>query len=122
MAEETMNLTPEERAWLDGEKGIAIQRAIEIVVTLGRFSMARYFPGQRITRIHGQAKRVTDVFYLPLFHPAAALRNTAWHDAMVKDIRRVPELLAQLTPSPSSAENAGEGADNEDHFEQLRLF
>ena len=32
----------------------------EVVVTLGRFSMQRYFPGQSITRIHGQPKRVGD--------------------------------------------------------------
>ena len=31
-----------------------------VIVTLGRFSMVRWFPGERITRIHGQPKR--DVF------------------------------------------------------------
>ena len=52
-----------------------------VVVTLGRFSMERYFPGASITKIHGQAKRVGDTYYLPLFHPAAALRNHEWRAA-----------------------------------------
>ena len=30
----------------------------KLVITLGRISMARYFPGQSITRIHGQIKQV----------------------------------------------------------------
>ena len=42
MTEQTMHLTSEERAWLDGEKGIAIQRAMEIVVTLGRMYGAQH--------------------------------------------------------------------------------
>src|ERR671913_661387 len=29
----------------------------DVIVTLGRFSMARWFPGERISRIHGQPKR-----------------------------------------------------------------
>jgi uracil-DNA glycosylase len=33
-----------------------------VVVTLGRFSMERFFPGQAISRIHGRAKRIGDVF------------------------------------------------------------
>ncbi len=67
-----------------------------IVVTLGRFSMARYFPGASITKIHGQAKRVGDTYYLPLFHPAAALRNDAWRAAMKEDFQSIPRLLAEL--------------------------
>ncbi len=67
-----------------------------VVVTLGRFSMARYFPGESITRIHGQAKRVGDTYYLPLFHPAAALRSDAWRAAMQEDFKKIPQLLAEI--------------------------
>ena len=49
-----------------------------VVVTLGRFSMQRYFPGAAISRIHGQAKRVGNVIYYPMFHPAAALHQPRW--------------------------------------------
>ena len=66
-----------------------------VVVTLGRYSMERYFPGAAITKIHGQAKRVGDVFYLPLFHPAAALRSDAWRAAMKEDFKLIPQLVAE---------------------------
>ena len=46
-----------------------------LIVTLGRFSMQRYFPGASISRIHGQPKRVGNVIYYPMFHPAAALHQ-----------------------------------------------
>jgi uracil-DNA glycosylase len=67
-----------------------------VVVTLGRFSMQRFFPGQSITRIHGQPKKVGDVYYLPLFHPAAALRRPEWDAAMQQDVRRIPELITAV--------------------------
>lgn len=93
-----------------------------VVVTLGRFSMERYFPGQSISRIHGRAKRVGDVYYLPMFHPAAALRNPAWRQDLSKDIQRIPALLAELD-AMRAAEPAGP-PDEEigGKFEQLSLF
>lgn len=105
-----------------------LERQIElirpwVIVTLGRFSMARYFPGQSISRIHGRPKRVGDVYYLPMFHPAAALRNPEWRQEMTKDMARIPELLAELAaarmpqpPPPPPAEETG------GKFTQLSLF
>src|SRR5512135_2803662 len=42
----------------------------KVIVTLGRFSMARFFPGASISKIHGQPKRVGNVLVVPMFHPA----------------------------------------------------
>ncbi len=67
-----------------------------LVVTLGRFSMQRYFPGASISRIHGQAKRVGNVIYYPMFHPAAALHQPRWRRLVEEDMLRIPELLAKL--------------------------
>jgi uracil-DNA glycosylase len=93
-----------------------------VVVTLGRFSMERYFPGQSISRIHGRPKRVGNVYYLPMFHPAAALRNPAWRQEMSKDMRQIPALLAELKASqaPPSAETPR--AEDDDGYQQLSLF
>jgi DNA polymerase len=92
-----------------------------VIVTLGRFSMDRYFPGQSISRIHGRPKRVGDLFYLPMFHPAAALRNPDWRREMAKDIQRIPEMLKELeaakAPPPPLKDDAEGGK-----FEQLSLF
>ncbi len=67
-----------------------------LVVTLGRFSMQRYFPNASISRIHGQPKRVGSVTYYPMFHPAAALHQPRWRSLVEEDILKIPELLAKL--------------------------
>ena len=67
-----------------------------LIVTLGRFSMQRYFPGASISRIHGQAKRVGNVIYYPMFHPAAALHQPRWSSLVQEDILKIPDLLARL--------------------------
>lgn len=67
-----------------------------LIVTLGRFSMQRYFPGASISRIHGRPKRVGNVIYYPMFHPAAALHQPRWRSLVEEDILKIPDLLAKL--------------------------
>jgi uracil-DNA glycosylase family 4 len=67
-----------------------------LIVTLGRFSMQRYFPGASISRIHGQPKRVGNMIYYPMFHPAAALHQPRWRSMVEEDILKIPGLLAKL--------------------------
>ncbi len=40
-----------------------------VIVTLGRFSMAKWFPGERITRIRGQARWIGGRLIVPMLHP-----------------------------------------------------
>lgn len=68
----------------------------QLVVTLGRFSMQRYFPNASISRIHGQPRRVGSMIYYPMFHPAAALHQPRWRSVLEEDILKIPELLAAL--------------------------
>jgi uracil-DNA glycosylase family 4 len=86
----------------------------KLVVTLGRFSMARAFPKARISRIHGQPRKVGGVIYYPMYHPAAALHQPSLRRTVVEDMQRVPELIAQ----------AGQIAESllPPEAEQLRLF
>src|SRR5258706_79787 len=44
----------------------------KVIVTLGRFSMARYFPNAKITAIHGQARTVNGRAIVAMHHPAAS--------------------------------------------------
>ncbi len=99
------------------ERQIALIRP-KIIVTLGRYSMARYFPNQSITRIHGQVKREGDVAYVPLFHPAAALRQAQWMEAIKQDFAKIAELLAELAPQTAAAPTATP----DDDWQQLSLF
>lgn len=94
-----------------------------IVVTLGRFSMQRYFPGQSITRIHGQVKRAGDTAYMAMFHPAAALRNPQWMSEIRNDFAKLPALLDKLrnaAPAPIVVQEPA--TPPPDDFEQLSLF
>ncbi len=46
-----------------------------VIVTLGRYSMAKFFAGESISRIHGQPRTVGKRTIVPMFHPAAALHQ-----------------------------------------------
>ncbi|MEX1021185.1 MAG: uracil-DNA glycosylase [Litorilinea sp.] len=84
-----------------------LERQIElidprIIVTLGRISMQRWFPGGAITKIHGQIKDIGQGrIAIPFFHPAAALRNPPWRKAFEEDMAKLPPLIAQLQEGES---------------------
>lgn len=69
-----------------------------VIVTLGRFSMARYFPAAKISQIHGQPKYDDEKgrAYYPLYHPAAVLRNPGLRRDMETDIKRIPEIIEKV--------------------------
>jgi DNA polymerase len=68
----------------------------QIIVTLGRFSMQLAYSGVSISKVHGQAKRVGDILYYPMFHPAAALHQPSYRSLLEQDMRRIPEILSSL--------------------------
>ncbi|MBI2765035.1 MAG: uracil-DNA glycosylase [Chloroflexi bacterium] len=70
-----------------------------VIVTLGRFSMAKFFPGQSISRIHGQPKEVAGRFYVPMYHPAAALHQANLRDVIVADFAKLQALLVRARRS-----------------------
>jgi DNA polymerase len=67
-----------------------------VIATLGRFSMARYFPNGKITQIHGQPKYDERRAYYPFFHPAAVLRNPDMRRPMEDDFKRLLDVLAKV--------------------------
>lgn len=67
----------------------------KLVVTLGRFSMARAFPKARISRIHGQPRKIGGIIYYPMYHPAAALHQQSLRKIIEEDMLKIPSLLAQ---------------------------
>lgn len=97
-----------------------LERQIEainpkVIVTLGRFSMARYFPDAKISKIHGQPTVVDGRLIVPMYHPAAALHQPSLRSVVEADFARLPELIEQGSrPAP-----AGEAAPGP---EQLSLF
>ena len=96
-----------------------LQRQLEVldpavVVTLGRFSMGHFRPGERITQIHGthapapDATGTRDAVAFALFHPAAALRSTEVERQSYEDIAGLPRVLetARTRRAPQVAPTA----------------
>jgi DNA polymerase len=85
-----------------------------VLVTLGRFSMARAFPNGRISHIHGEARKIGGIVYYPMYHPAAALHRPSLRSTVEEDMRRIPMVIgraaqmAESQPPPQA--------------EQLQLF
>lgn len=99
-----------------------------VIATLGRFSMARYFPNGKISQIHGQPLYDEHRAYYPFFHPAAALRNPGLRHDMEADFKRLPEVLekvkAMRTGNTKSSDSSDQGGGSKDSGppEQLRLL
>jgi uracil-DNA glycosylase len=66
-----------------------------VIVTLGRFSMARFFPGARISAIHGQAKLIEGRVVVAMFHPAAALHQQSLRQTLLDDFKKLPGYIAR---------------------------
>jgi uracil-DNA glycosylase family 4 len=82
--------------------------APKVVVTLGRHSMQRYFPGEAVSRIHGQPRRKDDLIVVPMYHPAAALHQGSLRKVIEADFSRLPEFLrktlgGEAITSPTAA-------------------
>lgn len=89
------------RKWLDRQLEIIGPR---VVATLGRYSMNRYFPGQSISRIHGQPRRVGDMVVVPMYHPAAALHQGSLRRTIEEDFKKLPAILEQARKEEVEAE------------------
>ena len=97
------------RKWLNRQIEIICPK---MVVTLGRYSMALFFPGKTISKIHGTAQKRNDVIYYAMYHPAAALHQQSLRQAIETDMLKIPSLLAQ----------AKSMAEAKPQSEQLKMF
>ena len=90
-----------------------------LIVTLGRYSMSRFFPNQAISRIHGRPREANGRILVPMYHPAAALHQQRLRSVIVDDFRTLPELLERAR----AARGAGaEPAEEEPPAQQMKLF
>lgn len=93
----------------------------KIIVTLGRYSMARWFPSARISHIHGKPRSVGKFLVIPMYHPAAALHQPSLRQEVVDDFRKLPQLLGEA--SQARAQNSGdEDEPSPEEPQQLSLF
>jgi DNA polymerase len=67
-----------------------------MIVTLGRFSMAKFFPGKTIGKIHGTAQKRDGMIYFAMYHPAAALHQQSLRATIAEDMLKIPGYLAEM--------------------------
>ncbi len=86
------------RKWLDRQIDIIQPK---MIVTLGRYSLARYFPNESISKIHGKPRKLGGVIYYPMYHPAAALHQGSLRRIIEAEVLRIPQILAQGKDLPA---------------------
>ncbi len=66
-----------------------------LIVTLGRYSMAKFLPKASISKVHGTPAKLGGLIVLPLFHPAAALHQPKYRADIERDMHKIPQILAR---------------------------
>lgn len=112
------------RPYLDRQIELIAPR---LIVTLGRISLSRFFPGEGITRVRGKLREKDGRFIYPVMHPAAALHRQELRAAIIEDFRGIPAALEQARQPaqvPATATVRAEVAPSvgEKPPEQLSLF
>ncbi len=87
-----------------------------LLVTLGRFSLQTFMPGDRISRVHGTERPIDPstgaraATGYALYHPAAALRQGSLKETMQRDMATVPEVLIRARAERASDDPAAAAA------------
>jgi DNA polymerase len=75
-----------------------------LIVTLGRHSLAWFFPRDTISKVHGQIREKDGIYFLHMYHPAAALHSGGLRQTILDEFRRVPDALEKARGSGLSAQ------------------
>jgi len=90
-----------------------------MIVTLGRFSMAKFIPGVTITSVHGKKREIKwnrmKIIVVPMYHPAAGLRNGEMKRRTIEDFKKLPEILENAKKAETEVEEKKE-------VKQTKLF
>lgn len=70
----------------------------KVIVLLGRHSMYRFLPSDfKISREHGKVFRRHGRYYVPFYHPAAALYQASLKNILINDFRKLPRILEKIS-------------------------
>jgi uracil-DNA glycosylase family 4 len=93
-----------------------------LIVTLGRFSLAWFFPRDSIGKAHGQLRRLGNQHLYHVYHPAAALHAGNLRKVIQEDFARIPAALEKARESQAAATAVAASAAAEPAPEQMRLL
>jgi len=93
----------------------------EVIITLGRYSMAKFLPNVFISSVHGKKYNVfwhgRDIVVIPMYHPAASLRNGNVLEMEKTDFVNLKEILKKI----QDEEKTKEKKDDTVEVEQMSL-
>lgn len=67
----------------------------QVIVTLGRFSMTKFFGNEKISSIHGRARKKDGYICIAMYHPAAGLHQASLKDTIREDFKKIPLIIAE---------------------------
>lgn len=77
----------------------------KVIITLGRFSMAKFLPDVFISSVHGKVFSVQfnsqSLNVIPMYHPAASLRNGKVLKMEEADFRSLKQILPEILSAKS---------------------
>lgn len=74
-----------------------------VIVTLGRYSMMKFFGNERISAIHGRARKKDSYICIAMYHPAAGLHQASLKDTIREDFKKIPLVIAEADRLASEA-------------------
>jgi uracil-DNA glycosylase len=95
----------------------------KLIVTLGRYSMARFIGQGSMRDLHGRTRDWNGIPCLAMYHPAAILRTPTVEMRRIceDDFRKIPALLEEMRKKQAALAGATRDAP-ESRLDQLPLF
>src|SRR5216684_1235745 len=96
----------------------------KLIVTLGRYSMARFVGSGPMRDLHGRTREWNGITCLAMYHPAAILRTPTVEMRRMyqEDFEKIPPLLAEARSKRAALTAASVAAKATPELDQLRLF
>ncbi len=74
-----------------------------VIVTLGRYSMSKFFGSEKISAIHGRARKKDGYICIAMYHPAAGLHRPDLKNVIRDDFKKIPIVIAEAERMASEA-------------------
>lgn len=96
----------------------------QVIVTLGRFSMAKFFGSEKVSSIHGRARKIDGRICIAMYHPAAGLHQASLKDTIRADFKKIPMIIAEAERMATEGKLKAEPPrpPQEDSPQQMSLF
>jgi DNA polymerase len=93
----------------------------KLIITLGRYSLATFFPGDKISKVHGRIRERDGKYFFNMYHPAAALHQQALRQTLMDDMKRMTEYI-QGPMKDAPKKRTETAAEEHEDPEQLSFF